>query len=53
MKLEEFTKQFTSQMTESQSQQFDNPASIGPHYEVPNLTSMLYEYTNREQERIS
>ena len=24
----------------------------GAHYEVPNLTSMLYEYTNKEQERI-
>jgi len=24
----------------------------GPHYEVPNLTSMLYEYTNKEAERI-
>jgi len=23
------------------------------HYEVPNLTSMLYEFTNREQEAIS
>ena len=22
------------------------------HYEVPNLTSMLYEYTNKEQEYI-
>lgn len=24
----------------------------GSHYEVPNLTSMLYEYTNKEQERV-
>jgi len=22
------------------------------HYEVPNLSSMLYEFTNREKERI-
>jgi hypothetical protein len=25
---------------------------VMPHYEVPNLTSMLYEYTNQEQDRI-
>jgi hypothetical protein len=24
----------------------------GPHYEIPNLTSMLYEFTNYEAERI-
>jgi hypothetical protein len=24
----------------------------GTHYEVPNLSSMLYEYTNKEAERI-
>jgi len=24
----------------------------GTHYEVPNLCSMLYEYTNKEAERI-
>ena len=28
-------------------------ANIMPHYEVPNLTSMLYDYTNKEQERIA
>lgn len=27
-----------------------NPS--GPHYEIPNLSSMLYEYTNKEAERI-
>lgn len=34
----------------------DNYASLinagGPHYEVPNLSSMLYEFTNKEAERI-
>ena len=34
--------------TDALSEKSDNP----PHYEVPNLTSMLYEYTNREQEII-
>jgi hypothetical protein len=24
----------------------------GAHYEIPNLCSMLYEYTNKEAERI-
>lgn len=28
-------------------------AQGGPHYEVPNLASMLYEYTGKEAERIS
>jgi hypothetical protein len=26
---------------------------LGPHYEVPNLTSMLYEFTNKEKDRVS
>jgi hypothetical protein len=25
---------------------------ISNHYEVPNMTSMLYEYTNKEQDRV-
>ena len=29
----------------------DNSGTVS-HYEVPNLTSMLYEYTNKEQEHI-
>lgn len=31
-----------------------NDAGItnGPHYEVPNLSSMLYEFTNKEQDRV-
>jgi hypothetical protein len=29
-----------------------NHSSISNHYEVPNLTSMLYEYTNSEVDRI-
>ena len=28
------------------------PNGLGPHYEVPNLTSMLYEYTLKERDRI-
>ena len=24
----------------------------GPHYEIPNLSSMLYEFTNKETEKI-
>lgn len=27
-------------------------SKITEHYEVPNMTSMLYEYTNKEQDRI-
>jgi len=34
------------------TQQMSSMNPGGPHYEVPNLTSMLYEYTNKEAERI-
>ena len=27
-------------------------SKISNHYEVPNMTSMLYEFTNKEQDRI-
>ena len=27
--------------------------TVSNHYEVPNLSSMLYQFTNAEQERIS
>ena len=27
-------------------------SKISNHYEVPNMSSMLYEFTNKEQERI-
>ena len=29
-----------------------NSRSMQYHYEVPNLSSMLYEFTNRERDRI-
>ena len=29
-----------------------NKSNISNHYEVPNLSSMLYEFTNNEQDRI-
>ena len=27
-------------------------SKIGKHYEVPNMSSMLYEFTNKEQDRV-
>ncbi|CDW90631.1 UNKNOWN [Stylonychia lemnae] len=54
-KLSEFTKVFTSSSKEpydNSNQSYRQGDPIGPHYEVPNLASMLYEYTNKEQERI-
>ena len=27
--------------------------SVQNHYEVPNLSSMLYEFTNREKDRVA
>ena len=27
-------------------------SKISNHYEVPNMSSMLYEFTNKEQDRI-
>jgi hypothetical protein len=30
----------------------NNMSMISNHYEVPNMTSMLYEFTNKEQERV-
>ena len=54
LKLAEFTKQYSAY--ESESQHYPNedeaPNSLGPHYEVPNLTSMLYDFTNKEKDRI-
>ena len=48
--------QLLSQLDQTQPVQVSTlntvPAGGGPHYEVPNLTSMLYEYTNKEQERL-
>ena len=32
--------------------QIVNASAISNHYEVPNLSSMLYEYTNNEMDRI-
>ena len=29
-----------------------NQSKISNHYEVPNMSSMLYEFTNKEQDRI-
>ena len=29
-----------------------NMSKISNHYEVPNMTSMLYEFTNKEQDRV-
>lgn len=37
-------------MSESQGNNFNS--KISNHYEVPNMASMLYEFTNREQDRI-
>ena len=28
------------------------PSKITNHYEVPNMSSMLYEFTNKEQDRV-
>jgi hypothetical protein len=46
--------QLLSQLESTQQSQNAsiNKGYVAPHYEVPNLTSMLYEYTNKEQERI-
>ena len=30
----------------------ENSSSIANHFQIPNLSSMLYEFTNREQEKI-
>ena len=30
----------------------DNNGTLQYHYQVPNLSSMLYEYTNREKDRV-
>ncbi len=53
--LTDLAKALTKQSTENE---FDNTTSqdvtgnTAPHYEVPILSSMLYDYTNKEQERI-
>jgi|688.fasta_scaffold322781_2 hypothetical protein len=31
----------------------DEDSTVLNHYEVPNLSSMLYEFTNREQDRVN
>ena len=48
LKLQEFTKQYTTYDNESLSE--NNSKKVEPHYQVPNLTSMLYEYTNKERD---
>ncbi len=50
-KLSEFTKVFQYQSKENletTSSQGHPNNQLGPHYEVPNLSSMLYEFTNKE-----
>ena len=34
------------------SDQANHLSSLSYHYEVPNMSSMLYEFTNREQEKV-
>ena len=38
---------------ESRNELNNNTGSIQYHYQVPNLSSMLYEFTNKEQDRIN
>ena len=52
LKLQEFTKQYSQYENESE-QYNDLNKKPGPHYEVPNMSSMLYDFTNKEQERIA
>lgn len=59
-KLQDYTKAFEKASVESyknfdyQNNSFkvETLTSTSPHYEVPNLSSMLYEYTNKEQDRV-
>ena len=37
---------------ESRNELNNNTGSIQYHYQVPNLSSMLYEFTNKERDRV-
>lgn len=53
--LTDLAKALTKQSTENDFDQTGSQDATGvtaPHYEVPILSSMLYDYTNKEQERI-
>lgn len=53
LKLQEFTKQYSQYENESDHFNDHQNQKLGPHYEVPNMTSMLYDYTNKEADRIA